>query len=128
MIAALLLLAAAPAVEEDCGDLPQQPMNLCFLREFERTDAEMNAQWALTSKVLKDADREIDRKWDRQPGYFETLLAAQRAWLTYRDQHCLGESFEARGGTLAPTLHSTCKTALTRERIKQLKALAGMEN
>jgi uncharacterized protein YecT (DUF1311 family) len=121
MIAALLLLAAAPA-EENCGDLAQQPMNACFLQEFRRADAEMNAQWKITVEAVKAADRELDRD-DGQPRYLPTLLAAQRAWLTYRDQHCLSASFEARGGTLQPTLDSTCKTELTRERTRQLKAL-----
>lgn len=127
MIAALLLLAAAPAVEVNCGDLPQQPMNHCFRREFERVDAAMNAQWQRTAAAMKAADRELERD-DRQPRHFPTLLAAQRAWVTYREQHCLGASFEARGGSLQPTLDSTCQTGLTRERVKQLKAMVGGEN
>lgn len=127
MIAALLLLAAAPA-EEACGDLPQQPMNMCVYRNFERADAEMNAQWKITAEAMKQADRELDRTYDKDAGYFETLLAAQRAWITYRDQHCLAESFEARGGSMQPMLDSGCKITLTRERTRQLKALVETEN
>lgn len=123
MIAALLL-AATPVTAQDCGDLPQQPMNLCFLREFEGVDAEMNAQWKLTAAASKAADRELQPD-DRQPRHFPTLLAAQRAWLTYRDRHCLGASFEARGGSLAPTLDSLCRIELTRDRTRQLKAMVG---
>jgi uncharacterized protein YecT (DUF1311 family) len=127
MIAALLLLAAATA-DENCGDLPQQPMNQCFYRAYERADAEMNAQWKLTAAALKQADRDLDRTYDKDPGYFDTLLAAQRAWITYRDQHCLGESFEARGGSMSPMLNSTCRITLTQERTRQLKALVEVEN
>ena len=128
MIAALLLAAAAPAAEETCGDLPQQSMNACFALAFFRIDHEMAAQWRIASAAMKEADRELDRARDKQPGHFATLLAAQRAWLTYRDRHCLGASFEARGGSLAPTLDSLCKIELTRERIRQLKALVGDDN
>ena len=127
--AALLIFAAAAATaDEDCGDLAQQPMNLCELRNFERADAAMNAQWKKTLAALKEMDRELDRTYDKDPGYYETTLAAQRAWLTYREQHCMAVSFEARGGSMSPMLDSGCKLQLTRERTKQLKELVEFEN
>jgi uncharacterized protein YecT (DUF1311 family) len=128
MMAALLLFTAAAAADENCGDLPQQPMNLCFYRAYERADAEMNAQWKLTAAAMKQDDRDLDRTYDKEPGYFDTLLASQRAWLTYRDQQCLSESFEARGGSMAPMLNSSCRITLTQERTRQLKALVEVEN
>ena len=128
MIAALLLLAAAPAAQEDCGNLPQQPMNMCLLEEYQRVDAEMNRQWRITSDAMKANDRGIDRSYDKDPGYFPTLLAAQRGWLAYRSQQCLLESFEMRGGSGAPMVHSLCMARMTRERIGQLKALVEAQN
>ena len=127
MIAWLLLFAAASAL--NCKDPQAQlEMNMCAQREFERADVELNTQWRATAAAMRESDRGIDRKYDREPGYFETLLAAQRAWITYRQQHCLGESFEARRGSLSPLLFSTCMSELTRERTKQLKALVEVEN
>jgi uncharacterized protein YecT (DUF1311 family) len=121
---ALLLLAAAPAL--DCRNpMAQQDMNQCAWIDFQRADAALNAQWRRTVAAEREADKSVDRKYDSQPGYYETLLAAQRAWLTYRDNHCLGASFEARGGSLAPLLEATCKTALTEARTRELRALAG---
>jgi uncharacterized protein YecT (DUF1311 family) len=130
MIAALLMLAAAPAgPEESCADPQTQlALNMCAYQDFQRADAAMNAQWRLTVAAAKADDRNLDRSYDRQPGYYDTLLAAQRAWLTYRDQHCLGASFAARGGSMAPMLVSGCKAALTGERTKQLKELLETEN
>ena len=128
MIAALLLLAAAPAAQQDCGDLPQQPMNLCLLEAFQRIDAELNRQWKITADAMKASDREIDRTYDKDPGYFDTLLAGQRAWLTWRSQQCLLESFEMRGGSGAPMVHSMCMARITRERIGQLKTLVETGN
>jgi uncharacterized protein YecT (DUF1311 family) len=84
----------------------------------------MNAQWRLTVATMHQRDKEIDRSVDHEPGYYETLLAGQRAWLTFRAQECLLKGFEGRGGTLAPWLEAKCMTELTRERTKQLKDLA----
>ena len=125
MIAAILLLAAAPADDLDCstGDLPQQGLNICAARDYEKADAELNAQWKATAAAMKDSDRAIDRTYDKQPGHFETLLASQRAWLTYRDKQCLVESFAMRGGSAAPMIHGFCMAELTRARTAQLKAL-----
>ncbi len=127
MIAALLLLAAEPPLDCTRNDLPQLGMNMCAYQAFERADAAMNAQWRLTMAAMKEADRTIDRSYDRQPTHAETLLAAQRAWLTFRDQHCLGESFTARGGSMAPMLVSGCQASLTEARTRQLKELAETE-
>jgi uncharacterized protein YecT (DUF1311 family) len=127
VIAALLLMAAAPQ-ERDCSDLPQQPMNMCLHEAYQRTDAEMNREWRIISEAMKAQDRGIDRSYDKDPGYFPTLLAAQRAWLTYRSQQCLLESFEMRGGSGAPMMHSLCMARITRERTGQLKSLVETDN
>ena len=129
-MAALLLLAAAPADTLDCatGDLPQQALNICAAREADKADAELNAQWRRTAEAMKLRDREIDRTYDKQPGHFETLLAAERAWLSFRDKHCLVASFEMRGGSAAPMIYGGCMADLTRARTAQLKALTETEN
>jgi uncharacterized protein YecT (DUF1311 family) len=125
--AALLLAQAAPSTADetvDCDDAQTQAdMNLCSARDFKNSDAALNAQWAETSARMKALDAELDREHDKQPGYFETLLDGQRAWLKFRDAQCLSESFMARGGTLQPTLVSQCKTYLTELRIQQLRNL-----
>ena len=108
--------------------MAQQEMNLCANRDFERADAEMNAQYRIMVAAMREADKEVDRKFDNQPLYYDTLLAAQRAWLTFRDQHCLLASFESRGGSMQPMLESGCKAELTRARTKQLKSQVETEN
>jgi uncharacterized protein YecT (DUF1311 family) len=126
MIAALFL--AADASESMPGwncDNPvaQQEMNWCAAREFEKADAELNRQWKLTAAAMKQRDAEFDQAGDDRPGYFETLLAAQRGWLIYRDKHCMSAGYWARGGSLEPLLTGKCKTNLTQERTKQLRSL-----
>lgn len=130
MIAALLLLTAAQA-----GNLPecneeaanrgvQQDMNICAHREYLIADAAMNEQWKRTRDHMQALDAEADLpSWDERPGYWDTLLAAQRAWLQFRDAHCRSEGYEARGGSLEPLLVATCKTTLTEKRTEQLRSL-----
>ena len=123
MIAALLLMAAAEP-QWNCKDPQAQlEMNMCAYRDFERADAAMNVQWRTVVVAMREADRGVDRKNDQQPLHYDTLLAAQRAWLTFRDQHCTLASFEARGGSMQPMLVSGCKVELTRARTKQLRDL-----
>lgn len=127
MIAALLLLAAAPAVDvnaTDCDDnSPQQMLNICAANAAQAADYELNLVWKRVAAEMKRRDTEIDRKTDREPLHFDTLLASQRAWLTYRDKQCLLASFEMRGGSGAPQIHGGCFHELTRARIAQLNAL-----
>ena len=131
MIATLILPLLAQAAEPpvpgwNCDDPQvQQEMNWCAGRDFEVADERLNAQWKITTEVMKQRDTEwaeLDSA-DKRPGFFASLLDAQRGWLRYRDAHCRVDGYIARGGTLEPLLVSTCKARLTRMRTEELKAL-----
>ncbi len=128
MIEALLLLLQAdyvPACDQEKADQGiQQEMNICALNDFIAADKKLNEQWAMTSAVMKSRDEGWQPDWDERPGYFESLLASQRAWLKYRDAHCRVEGYAARGGSMEPLLVSTCKTSLTEARTQELRSLA----
>ncbi|GGJ62205.1 lysozyme inhibitor LprI family protein [Sphingopyxis bauzanensis] len=125
IFSALLLLAATaddPSI--DCDNQRYQvEMNYCAGKDYEVADVALNAQWKLTAATMRERDKMIDRRYDTQPTHYDALLAAQRAWLTYRDQHCLNEGFAARGGSMAPMLHSGCMARLTKARTAELQAL-----
>lgn len=126
MILATLLLFAAPAAEPaiDCDNaMAQSELNACAYQEYERADAALNAQWKLTVAHMKKVDADFDRSYDTRPGYYDTLLAAQRAWLTYREQHCTSEGYTMRGGSAEPMVFSGCMRQLTEARTKELKDL-----
>ena len=127
IVAALALLAAGAAGQEpdlDCANaLTQSDMNACAYQEFKRADAALNAQWTITTAQMKERDRDTLRPEDTRPGYFDTLLAGQRAWLTYREKHCASEGYLMRGGSAEPLLISGCQTQLTDARTAQLKSL-----
>jgi uncharacterized protein YecT (DUF1311 family) len=125
IFAALLTLAAAAQDRAvDCDNAMAQPdLNACAYQEYERADAALNAQWKLTVAAMKEQDRGFDRTYDKRPGYYDTLLAAQRAWLTYRDQHCAVEGYTMRGGSAEPMVISGCLAQLTQARTAELKSL-----
>lgn len=124
LMSLMLLAAAAEEPEFDC-DNPQYQieMNHCAYRDYEAADAALNVQWKLTSAKMKQIDAEFDGTYDNRPGYHDTLLAAQRAWLTYRDRYCESEGYSMRGGSAESMVISGCRATLTRERTEQLKAL-----
>ncbi|OYX66088.1 MAG: hypothetical protein B7Y88_05975 [Sphingomonadales bacterium 32-64-17] len=102
-------------------------MNQCAARDYAEADKALNAQWSRTADVMRERDRQLDRDYDDRPGYFETLLAAQRAWLTYRDKHCASEGYLYRGGSMEPMVVSGCKAKLTEQRTSQLAELMSAE-
>ena len=121
----ILLTGIQPAEEPplDCENaVNQHDINRCAYADFLAADDELNAQWKVTAEAMKqwDADSAED---DGRPGYFDTLLAAQRAWLDYRDKHCASEGYLFRGGSGEPMMIYGCQAALTRERTGQLRAL-----
>jgi len=120
----LILAATTDAPVADCTDPKYQvEMNLCEFQRYERSDTALNAQWAVTSAAMKHRDAESHRGHDTRPGDHETLLEAQRAWLTYRDRHCANEGYLMRGGSAEPMLISGCRANLTDARTAQLKEL-----
>ena len=90
------------------ADQSQQGMNMCAGEAYERADKALNVQWA---KVMAgEGDKEEDK----------LLLEAQRAWLKYRDAHCLASAYSSLGGSIWPLLVSGCKAELTRQRTREL--------
>lgn len=119
-----LALAAAPA--ELCSmDGPQQDMNQCAYQRFVAADKDLNAIWPKAVASAKESDKQRDVQYDSRPGDFETLRAAQRAWVTFRDAHCTMEGYQARGGSMEPMLYNLCRETLTRNRISQLESMLG---
>ena len=108
----------------DCTEaLTQQAMNRCAAMEWQAADEALNVQWRATRQEMRRLDANV-RPEDGRPGYFAQLLSAQRAWLSYRDNHCASVGYGARGGSLEPLLVANCKTALTRARMEELRELA----
>ncbi len=129
-VAAVLLAGLAFAVpaaaedepEVDCENaMTQFDMNVCSQRDYEKADEALNAQWAKTKKVMAEWDAELDAE---NKGAVEALVAAQRAWIQYRDNHCDAVGYSVWGGSMYPTVVASCLEDLTRKRTKELEELA----
>jgi len=106
---------AVSAAEADCTQAPNQTeANICAAHNFAQADAELNRRYAALRDKLDSTGR-------------HNLVAAQRAWIAFRDLECnLRTGYDTTtpeaNGTIAPLLVGTCKTQLTRQRIQDLTA------
>jgi uncharacterized protein YecT (DUF1311 family) len=95
----------------DCSNpenLPQQSMNRCAALSYQEADKKLNQVYKqLTAKL--EAPR------------LKKLVAAQQAWINFRDASCKFESSEAEGGTMEPLLFYGCLSRTTKGRIKDLQ-------
>jgi uncharacterized protein YecT (DUF1311 family) len=89
------------------------------------TQADINTCAAITAK---EADQALNQAYQQlkaslSPPQDALLVAAQLAWIRFRDTHCeLERSFEA-GGSLSTTSHLECVRRMSSAREKELRAL-----
>lgn len=109
LLASLLAQDAQAQTAAECiAPQQQQLMNACAVQKYQETDAALNAAWK-PAKSFADSIGEGD-----------ALLAAQRAWLAYRDAACAVQASPYKGGSIRPLIHVNCLTGLTAERTKML--------
>jgi uncharacterized protein YecT (DUF1311 family) len=128
-IAALIISAASATTalaqsepDIDCDSpMTQAEMNICAARDYETADAELNTQYQSVRKVLEERDSSAGEDGE---GAVKALLAAQRAWIAYRDANCEAVGFQARGGSMEPLLVSSCLADMSRKRTEELRSLS----
>jgi uncharacterized protein YecT (DUF1311 family) len=109
-LAALALLAAGPALAEDCANAPTQgAANACAARELAAVDARLNASYNQVVGRLK-----------AEPAARAALLESQRAWIRFRDAECAFATVNG-GGSVLPFLDARCRARLTEDRLRQLR-------
>ena len=118
MIALVILAAAATCANATT----QTDMNACAAMDAHVADGRINRQWSATYAVMKKRDN-ADTSRGGGPGYAAALLAAQRAWLQYREKQCVVEGLEVSGGSMQPMVISNCRAQMTDARTKQLARL-----
>lgn len=92
------------------GDGPQIVMNMQQGERLERATAIMDRTLAELEGIIED-----------NPSHVKKLNAAQAAWKKYRDAQASFASLTFEGGTMQPLIHSGAATALTIERIVELR-------
>ena len=115
--AAVLALALAvlmsPARAQDCkAGKTQADLDACAGEGFARADGALNVTY---KNVL---DRLRDERATRT-----LLVAAQNAWLGFRDGECAFESAATIGGSIHSMIVTECRTSLTKARTDALRRL-----
>ena len=103
MIGLFLMATAAfpPTAQAACPGDTQTQMNICAANDYAQTDKELNSAWRKLQKS-------------------EALIAAQRAWIAFRDAECAFRAAQFEGGSIAPLIRSTCLAELTQQRTNML--------
>ena len=127
LICGCVVLADGPARGDDEPDVDcdnantQMELNICAGRDYEEADTALNAQWKITREAMVEADQAIEEADQR--GAEKELLAAQRAWITYRDGQCEALGYGYYGGSMRPMVVASCLADMTRKRTEELKAM-----
>lgn len=96
-------------------------MLACLDGELAYWDARLNAAYAERIAVAQTQDAELRTLGSANASVEESLRAAQRAWIAFRDASCLYEQAQWMGGTgggpatLACHMHETARQALKLE-------------
>lgn len=104
--------AAPAAATENCSHAATQTdINICADRAAKAADAELNTVYRQVQSRLKDS-----------PEGHKGLVAAQRAWIAFRDAECRFAASGVGGGSAMPMVMSNCLAQVTRRRADDLKA------
>lgn len=101
-----------PSLPAECADpKTQMAMTMCAAAEYEQADTQLNnAYQAVKASVSSDqADQ---------------LVAAEQAWLDFRDSYCDFVASQFAGGSIEPMIYNSCMTQLTSDRTAVLEQTA----
>ena len=103
-------------------------MSLCTYAEGLVWDRFLNEEYRQTMAWAKAADEDERHHFPEFAKREESLLAAQRAWIAFRDAEC-GLAYAVWGsGSMRQIAGSSCMTAMTAERTLELLSIRrGME-
>ena len=86
----------------------QSEMNICASIAYQNADRKLNQVYRQLLPKLSAARK-------------QKLIAAQQAWIKFRDSSCEFERSAYEGGSLAPMIYGNCLAAVTEQRTKDLR-------
>ena len=106
---------AAPAFAQDVPGCDDATSNVeignCALAAYQKADKELNAIWP---KVLAYIDGQGDyMPSDAQQKWKATIVAAQKAWVSFKENDCGAVEYEWWGGSGAGIAQTACLYAHT---------------
>lgn len=107
-------------VAEPCLETPEgqttHGINQCYGRETAAWDVLLNRAWPDLRARAREMDLGNDVAAMNLPSADRTLLAAQRAWLAWRDAECAAQAAEWGMGSFRTNIHAFCWHKLTATR------------
>lgn len=114
--------ARAQEEEPNCAEpVTQRDLNACADIEYDKADKDLNAAYKQLRTKMSDWDKSAD---EESKGAVDALVAAQRAWVSFRDANCEVAGFQARGGTMESMLISSCLADMSTKRAAELRELS----
>ncbi|MBE9003505.1 lysozyme inhibitor LprI family protein [Fortiea sp. LEGE XX443] len=93
----------------DCNDAQTQlEINICAQFAYQNADKKLNQVY---KQLLPKLSKSRQQK----------LIAAQLAWIKFRDASCEFEKSAYEGGSIAPAIYSVCSEEITKQRTQQLR-------
>jgi uncharacterized protein YecT (DUF1311 family) len=83
-------------------------MNKTAYDSYHKADIELNKIYKELFELLDGPEK-------------NALIAAQKAWISFRDAHCAFEAEEVAGGSMQPMVRAACLEERTLARIEDLK-------
>jgi len=107
--------AVIEARADNCDALrTQTEITACFGDDEKAGDSALNKLYQSLMHVLSDADK-------------QRLREAQRAWISFRDKECTFRVAPYADGSVGPSLTARCVTALTAQRVIDLRQQVNCE-
>ena len=123
-----------PAPPDPCPNAKSQlDLNDCYGNLYQSADAQLNATYnnivGFVKKNLLLAQHDDNAALiTHNETSLNKLLAAQRAWLAYRDANCDSIKFQYEGGSIQPMIWSQCMADATQQRITTLTTAYDLGN
>ena len=98
----IILLEPLSSAQAACPGDTQMEMNDCAGQDFDKADKQLNQAYKRLEKTPE-------------------LIAAEKAWIVFRDAECKYQAQAVEGGSMQPMVYANCMQSLTEDRIKQLQ-------
>jgi len=109
-------------IEQEDGGGSTLGISMCQNAEAEAWDVLLNDEYRQTMQWAKMADAEEAVYFPEFANLAKSLLAAQRAWITYRDAECELDYAIWGSGSMRHIAGTACIMQLTAERTIELRA------
>lgn len=108
-------------MEEQDGGQTTLGMSACLSGETQVWDKYLNAEYKATRASMKAADADEAEYFPEFARRVETLLAAQRAWIAFRDAECDLAYAEWGAGSMRNIAYGDCRMQMTAKRTIRLR-------